>query len=93
MHLNSDKFQGQTWDGFHRHLAIVMLAHAFIATYRLESGQRGDRFLSFETVIQQIVREAAIQQLMENLNFDRKTATDAVEKMLQGSTDWWIPNL
>jgi len=43
--------------------------------------------------MQRIVREVAIQQLMENLNFDRQTATDAAEEMLQGFTDWHIPNL
>ena len=43
--------------------------------------------------MQRIVREAAIQQLMENLNFDRQTATDAAEETLQGFTDWPIPDL
>jgi hypothetical protein len=67
-----------------------MLAHAFISTQRLET----DRDLpSFEDVMQRIVREAAIQQLMENLNFDRQTATDAAEETLQGFTDWPIPDL
>ena len=67
-----------------------MLAHAFIATHRLEAGHD---LPSFETVMQRIVREAAIQQLMDNLNFDRETATDAAEEMLQGFTDWRIPDL
>lgn len=89
-HLGADEFQGQSWDGFHRHLAVVMLAHAFIATHRLETEQD---LPSFEDVMQRIVREAAIQQLMGNLNFDRQTATDAAEEMLQGFTDWRIPDL
>jgi hypothetical protein len=67
-----------------------MLAHAFITTHRLETEQN---LPSFEDVMQRIVREAAIQQLQENLNFDRQTAIDAAEEMLQGFTDWRIPEL
>lgn len=70
-----------------------MLAHAFTATHRLERVLEGDTLPSFETVMQRIVREAAIQQLMKNLNFDWQTATDAAEEMLQGFTDWRIPGL
>ena len=89
-HLGSDEFQDRSWDGFHRHLAVVMLAHAFIAAHRLETEQN---LPSFEAVIQRIACEAAIQQRQENLNCDRQTAIDAAEEILQGFTDWQIPKL
>ena len=33
-HLGLDEYEGRTWGGFHRHLAMVILMHAFIALHR-----------------------------------------------------------
>lgn len=32
-----DDYQGRRWDGFHRHLALVMLAYSYLAVQRLAS--------------------------------------------------------
>jgi len=49
-----------------------------LSTHRLETEQN---LSSFEEVMQRIVHEAAIQQLQENLHFDRQTAIDAAEEI------------
>jgi hypothetical protein len=59
----------------------------------LEVGRKSEELPSFEDVLRRIVREAAIQQLMGKLNFDRQTAIDAAEEMLRGFTDWRIPDI
>ncbi len=33
-HLGFDQYEGRQWGGFHRHLAMVALVHAFLALYR-----------------------------------------------------------
>jgi SRSO17 transposase len=86
--LGADEYQGRTWKGTHHHLAVVMLAHAFVVQRRLETGENRSDFSSFEEVINQIVRESAIQGLIDDKGCDRDRAEELAEYMLQGYSPW-----
>jgi hypothetical protein len=66
----------------------VMLAHAFVVRRRLETGENRSDFSSFEEVINQIVRESAIQGLIDDKGCDRDRAEELAEYMLQGYSPW-----
>jgi SRSO17 transposase len=86
--LGADEYQGRTWKGVHHHLAVVMLAHAFVVRRRLETSTTQTDFSSFEEVINQIVRESAIQGLMDDKGCGRDRAEELAEYMLQGYSPW-----
>ena len=86
--LGADEYQGRTWKGVHHHLAVVMLAHAFVVRRRLETGANRTDFSSFEEVINDIVHESAIQGLMDDKGCDRARAEELAEYMLQGYSPW-----
>ena len=86
--LGADEYQGRTWKGTHHHLAVVMLAHAFVLQRRFETGENLSDFSSFEDVINQIVRESAIQGLIKDKGCDRDRAEELAEYMLQSYSPW-----
>jgi SRSO17 transposase len=86
--LGADEYQGRTWKGTHHHLAVVMLAHAFVVQRRLETGENRADLSSFEEVINLIVRESAIQGLIDDKGCDRDRAEELAEYMLQSYSPW-----
>ena len=51
-HLGLDEFEGRTWGGFHRHLAMVILMQAFVALHRERFSPRSETALELEPVLQ-----------------------------------------
>ena len=86
--LGADKYQGRTWRGLHHHLSAVMLAHAFVAERRLEAGKDRKDLASFAEVVREIVRESAVQRLIETHRFDRAKAQEVAVDMLREYSDW-----
>lgn len=86
--LGADEFQGRSWKGFHHHLAVVMLAHAFIAEQRLRTGTDGMGLDTFKDVARRLVLEAAVQRLIDRHGFSRPRALEIAEDMLRGFFGW-----
>lgn len=80
--LGAKEFQGRSWGGFHRHMAMVLLAHAFIATLRVEEGASAVAGLpSFEAVVHQVTWERGVQLLMREEPVDRGRAEELTSEL------------
>jgi len=51
-HLGLDEYEGRTWGGFHRHLAMVILMQTFIALHRERFSPRSKTAMELEPVLQ-----------------------------------------
>jgi len=71
--LGVDEYQGRTWKGVHHYCEVVILAHAFVVRRRFETGESRSDFLSFEEVVNLIVRESAIQGLIDDKGCNRES--------------------
>jgi len=50
-HLGFDSYEGRSWGGLHRHLAMVFLMHTFIALHRERFSPRSPTALDLEPVL------------------------------------------
>ncbi len=84
--LGLDQFEGRTWRGWHHHVTIVLLAHAFIATERAAHGAAA-RLPPFSEIARELVYEMATQ-IAESEGLDREKAREVGAAMVRGLTDW-----
>lgn len=84
--LGLDQFEGRTWNGWHHHVTIVLLTHAFITTYRAAQGAAA-RLPPFPEVARELVYEMATQ-IAEHEGLTREKARDVGAAMVKGLTDW-----
>ncbi len=85
--LGLDRFEGRSWKGWHHHVTVVMLAHAFISSLRAEHGEQGP-LPSLRMVAGALVLESATQDLVKNQGFKRRKATSVAAFMLRRYSDW-----
>lgn len=86
--LGLDRFEGRSWRGWHHHITMVLLAHAFIATIRAENTSGRAPRASFQTVVRAVVLEAATQLLIREHRLPRPKAAGIATDMLRGFSDW-----
>jgi SRSO17 transposase len=85
--LGLDRFEGRSWKGWHHHVTVVMLAHAFLSMLRAEQDPH-DPLPSLRMVARAVLLESATQFLVKKHRFDRPKAKAVASDMLRGFTDW-----
>lgn len=86
--LGWGEFEGRTWQGWHHHASMVLLAHAFVARVRSETGREGMGKVSFEEVVREIAVEVGTQTLVEEGGLDREAARESAVLLLRRWFGW-----
>ena len=100
--LGLDHFEGRTWTGWHHHVTMVALAHAFLTLQRQEGVPEGERLPSLPKVrkwLGGLVGIALARQSSKTKDtalrdrlLDRVFAMNDVPVYLRGGR-WWMPTL
>lgn len=79
--LGINQFEGRTWDGWHHHATIVLVAYAFLSTERARSEKADHPPLS--DVADAVAREVGIRWLMDDMNMNRSRAEEVTTGFLK----------
>jgi SRSO17 transposase len=84
--LGMDRFEGRTWRGWNRHMAIVLLAYAFLSTLRAEMGE-GVALPPLRQVARALVTEATAQEILRNHRLGKDQARAVAKTSVRYLTD------
>lgn len=84
--LGLDRFEGRTFHGWHKHVAIVLLAYAFLATLRADA-QDGQELPPLRQVAKTLVVEATAQEFLRNHRLEKEQARALATTSVRYLTD------
>jgi SRSO17 transposase len=84
--LGLDRFEGRSWKGWHRHVAIVLLAYAFLATLRADA-KDGEGLPPLRQVAKVLVTEATAQEILRNHPLEKEEARGIAATSVRYLTD------
>ena len=85
--LGLNHFEGRTWQGWHHHVTVVLMAHAYLSTQRAAHGAAAESLPPFSQVARTLIVEMATQTAQRQ-GLDRRKAEDVAEAFIKGYTDW-----
>jgi len=88
--LGLDRFEGRTWQGWHHHVSMVLLAYAFLSRLRAGHDDNGP-LPSLRSVAMAVEWEIATQTLMEDHALERGRAKAYAGSVLRKVSDWFKP--
>lgn len=86
--LGLDQFEGRTYDGWHHHVTMVLLAYAYLAQERARGGAAATPRATLPATANAIVLEIATQRLIAKHRLKRPRAQGIARTMLPGFSEW-----
>lgn len=84
--LGLDQFEGRTWNGWHRHVTMALLAYAYLSLQRARG--HADPPATLPMTANAIVLEIATQRLIHQHRLKRPRARGIARTMLLRFSEW-----